>query len=189
MTGPSWPPRCAPAPPAITPPRPPADCSSLLLAALTLLLLQEDNESVKRPKISKVAQMPASLVGSEVYQIKFDYQTALELLRPEDNGITGVHVDLVVFCPFVLRSPDGTIYHLDPATSRAALAPVIDLLGGTIAGVSVDGDDMVERDIAGNPVNALGTLTVDFADGAQITVPAAATPYDDSWDLNYGPYL
>lgn len=91
----------------------------------------------------------------------------------------------------MLRSSDGTICNLDPATSRAALAPVIDLLGGTITGVTVDGDDTIERDGNGNgnPINALGTLTLDFADGAQITVPAAATPYDDSWDLNYSPYL
>jgi hypothetical protein len=66
---------------------------------------------------------------------------------------------------------------------------VIDLLGGTITGVTVDGDETVERDGNGNPINALGTLTLDFADGTRITVPAAATPYDDSWDLNYGPYL
>ena len=89
----------------------------------------------------------------------------------------------------MLRNSDGTTYNLDPATSRAALAPVIDLLGRTITDVTVDGDDTVERDGDGNPINALGTLTLDFADGAQITVPPAATPYDDSWDLNYGSYL
>ncbi len=58
-------------------------------------------------------QMPASLIGSEVFQIKFDYQTALELFRQEDNGTTGVHVDLVIFSPFVLRSSDGTVRNLD----------------------------------------------------------------------------
>jgi hypothetical protein len=144
---------------------------------------------VKWRKISNVAQRPASLIGSQVFQIKFDYQTTLELLRQEDNETIGVHVDLVIFSPFVLRNSDGTTYNLDPATSRAALAPVIDLLGRTITDVTVDGDDTVERDGDGNPINALGTLTLDFADGAQITVPPAATPYDDSWDLNYGSYL
>jgi hypothetical protein len=144
---------------------------------------------VKWRKTPIVTQRPASLIGSRVFQIKFDYQTALALLRQEDNGTIGVHVDLVIFSPFVLRSSDGTICNLDPATSRAALAPVIDLLGGIITGVTVDGDDTVERDGNGNPINALGTLTLDFADGARITVPAAATPYDDSWDLNYGEYL
>jgi hypothetical protein len=144
---------------------------------------------VKWRKNSNVAQGPTGLVGSRVFQIKFDYQTALELLRQEENGTIGVHVDLVIFSPFVLRSSDGTTCHLDPATSRAALAPVIDLHGGTITGVTVDGDDTVERDGNGNPINTLGALTLDFADGAQITVPATATPYDDSWDLNYGPYL
>jgi hypothetical protein len=133
--------------------------------------------------------MPASLMGSQVFQIKFDYQTALELFQQEDNGSIRVHLDLVIFSPFVLRSSDGTICNLDPQTSRTALAPVIDLFGGTITGVTVDGDDKVERDGNGNAINALGTLTLDFADGDQLTVPAAATPYDDSWDLNYGPYL
>ena len=141
----------------------------------------------KAPK--ERSKTPASLIGSQVQQIKFDYQTALELFHQEDNGTIRVHLDLVIFSPFVLRSADDTIHHLDPATSRAALAPVINLLGGTITGFTVDGDDAVECDGNGNPVNALGTLTVDFADGAQLTVPAAATPDDDSWDLNYGPYL
>jgi hypothetical protein len=132
-----------------------------------------------------MVQLPARLVGSQVYQLKFDYQTALELFFQEDDGTIGVHVDLVIFSPFVLRSSDGTIRNLDPQTSRAALAPVIDLFGGTIAGVTVDGDDTLERDRNGNPVNILGALTLDFADGAQLTVPAGATPYDDSWELNY----
>jgi len=128
--------------------------------------------------------MPTSLIGSRVFQIKFDYQTALELLHQEDNGTISIHADLVIFSPFVLRSSDGTIYNLDPKTSRTALAPVIDLLLGTITGVTVDGNDTVERDTNGNPVNALGTLTLDFADGAKLTVPAVPIP-DESWDLNY----
>ena len=143
---------------------------------------------MKWRQIPVVAQRPTSLIGSRVFQVKFDYKTALELLRQEDNGTIGVHADLVIFSPFVLRSSDGTIYNLDPATSRAGLAPVIDLLWGTITAVTVDGDDTIERDGNGNPVNALGTLTLDFADGARITVPAGATPYDDSWELNYGAY-
>lgn len=144
---------------------------------------------MKWPKIPTVAPGPSSLIGSRVFQIKFDYQTALELLRQEDNGTIGVHVDLVIFSPFILRRSDGTICHLDPATSGTALAPVIDLRQGTVTSVTVDGYDTVERDGNGNPINTLGTLTLDFADGSQITVPATATPYDDSWDLNYGPYL
>jgi hypothetical protein len=144
---------------------------------------------VKSRKTPIAAERPSSLIGSRVFQIKFDYQTALELFRQEDNGTVGVHVDLVIFSPFVLRSSDGTICNLDPVNSRAALAPVIDLLGGTITGVTVDGDETVERDGDGNPINALGALILDFADGARITVPTADTPYDDSWDLNYGPYL
>jgi hypothetical protein len=47
-------------------------------------------------------QMPASLMGSQVFQIKFDYQTALELFHQEDNGSIRVHLDLVIFSPFVL---------------------------------------------------------------------------------------
>ncbi len=133
-------------------------------------------------------QMPASLIGSEVFQIKFDYQTALELFRQEDNGTIGVHVDLVIFSPFVLRSSDGTIRNLDPQTSRAALAPVIDLFTGRITGVTVDGNDMVERDRNGNPVTELGTLTLDFADGAQLTVPPVADSNHvrtAAWDGDY----
>jgi len=38
--------------------------------------------------------MPASLIGSQVWQLKFNYQTALELFFQEDNGTIGVHVDL-----------------------------------------------------------------------------------------------
>lgn len=63
-------------------------------------------------KIANVAQRPTSIIGSRVCQIKFDYQTALELLRREDNGTIGVHVDLVIFSPFVLRNSDATIYNL-----------------------------------------------------------------------------
>ena len=66
-------------------------------------------------------QVPTSLIGSRVFQIKFDYQTALELLRQEDDGIISVH---------------------------------------------------------------LGTLTLDFADGARLTVPPVPIR-DGSWDLNY----
>ncbi|TVZ01711.1 hypothetical protein EAS64_30045 [Trebonia kvetii] len=134
-------------------------------------------------------QTPASLIGSQVFQIKFDYQTHLELLHQADNGSIRVHLDLVIFSPFVLRSSDGTIHNLNPQTSRTTLAPVIDLRGGTITSVTVDGDETVEHDSNGNPINALGTLTVDFADGAQITVPAVADPYYESWDLNYREYL
>jgi hypothetical protein len=115
-------------------------------------------------------------------------QTSLELLRQEDDGTIGIHVDLVIFVPFVLRSADGTTYNLHPWTSRSALAPVIDLLEGTVAGVTIDGDDTVEHDIAGNPINALSTLTVDFSDGARLTVPPVEVPYQ-SWELNYGDYL
>jgi len=131
-----------------------------------------------------MVQMPAGLIGSQVFQLKFDYQTALELFLQEDNGTIGVHVDLVIFSPFVLRSSDGTIRNLDPQTSRAALAPVIDLFGGTITGVTVDGNDTVERNGNGNPVTALGALTLDFADGARLAVPSVLAP-GDSWDINY----
>ncbi len=100
--------------------------------------------------------MPASLIGSQVFQIKFDYQTALELVHQEDNGSIRVHLDLVIFSPFVLRSSDGTICNLDPQTSRTALAPVIDLFGGTITGVTVDGDDKVTTRILFSSGSARG---------------------------------
>jgi hypothetical protein len=129
--------------------------------------------------------VPVPGPGSQVYQLKFDYQTALELFYREDDGTIGIHIDLVIYLPFVLRSSDGTVHNLDPQTGRAGLAPVLDLFQGTITGVTVDGDDTVERDGNGNPVNVLGTLTVDFADGGRLTVPAGATPYDESWELHY----
>jgi hypothetical protein len=131
-------------------------------------------------------QTPASLIGSQVYQVTFDLQTALELFHQEDSGAIRVHADLVIYTPFVLRSRDGTTHNLDPETSRAALGPVIDLLLGTITGVTVDGNDTVEHDGNGNPTTALGTLTLDFADGARLTVPPAPIPYDS---CSAGPQL
>ena len=128
-------------------------------------------------------QTAASLIGSQVYQVGFDYQTELELFHQEDSGAIRVHAHLVIFTPFVLRSRDGTTHNLDPETSRAALGPVIDLFLGTITAVTVDGNDTVERDGNGNPISGLGTLTLDFADGAQLTVPPSDTY--ESWDL-YG---
>ncbi len=128
-------------------------------------------------------QTPASLIGSQVYQVRFDYQTELELFHQEDSGAIRVHAHLVIFTPFVLRSRDGTTHNLDPETSRAALGPVIDLFLGTITAVTVDGNDTVERDGNGNPISGLGTLTLDFTDGAQLTVPPSDTY--ESWDL-YG---
>jgi hypothetical protein len=129
-------------------------------------------------------QTPAGLIGSQVFRVSFDYQTALELFHQEDSGAIRVHADLTIFTRLVLRSADGRTHHLDPETSRAGLAPVIDLFGGTITGVTVDGNDTVERDLNGNPISALGTLILDFADGAQLTVPPAPIPYD-SWLLDY----
>lgn len=63
---------------------------------------------------------------------------------------------------------------------------MISLFGGTITGVTVDGDHTVDRDGNGNgnPINALGTLILDFADGAQLTVPPAPIP-DDSWLIEH----
>ena len=90
----------------------------------------------------------------------------------------------MIFSPFVLRGPDGTVRSLDPQTSRAAQAPVIDLFAGTITDVTVDGHDTAERDGNGNPVTALGALTPGFADGARLTVPPVPGP-DDSGELNY----
>jgi hypothetical protein len=116
---------------------------------------------------------PADLIGSRVSHVRFDYQTTLNLFDSEDGPTVRVDADLIIFTPFVLRSADGTTHHLDPETSRAALAPVIGLFQATITAVTIDGDDTIETDIAGNPVNALGTLTLDFADGAQLTVPQA----------------
>jgi hypothetical protein len=74
--------------------------------------------------------VPVPGPGSQVYQLKFDYQTALELFYREDDGTIGIHIDLVIYLPFVLRSSDGTVHNLDPQTGRAGLAPVLDLFQG-----------------------------------------------------------
>jgi hypothetical protein len=65
--------------------------------------------SLSCPRGCFIVQMPVALIGSQVYQIKFDYQSTLELFHQEDNGTIRVHVDLVIFSPFVLRSSNGTV--------------------------------------------------------------------------------
>jgi hypothetical protein len=113
-------------------------------------------------------QIPNSLIGCQVYQVKFDYQTAL-LLRHQDDTNSGTRIDawLVIETPFTLRSRDGSVHELAPGTSRSALAPVIDLFLATVANVSVEGR---------------GTLTLDFADGAKLTVPPDEAY--ESWALS-----
>ena len=112
-------------------------------------------------------QIPTSLIGSQVYQVSFDYQTMLELFHQDASEPIRVHAHLVIYTPFVLRSRDGSIHELDPETSRAALAPVIDLFLATVTAVTVEGR---------------GTLTLDFADGAQLIVPPSDTY--ESWELS-----
>jgi hypothetical protein len=73
----------------------------------------------------------------------------------------------VIETPFALRSRDGSVHELDPGTSRSALAPVIDLFLAAVANVSIEGR---------------GTLTLDFADGAKLTVPPNGTY--ESWALS-----
>jgi hypothetical protein len=113
-------------------------------------------------------QIPNSLIGCRVHQVKFDYQTAL-LLRHRDDGnpATSINAWLVIETPFALRSRDGSIYRLDPGTGRSARAPVVDLLLATVANVSVEGR---------------GTLTLDFTEGAKLTVPPDQTY--ESWALS-----
>jgi uncharacterized protein DUF6188 len=113
-------------------------------------------------------QVPTSLIGSQVYQVKFDYQTAIELFHQDDSTMAiRVHAWLTIYTTFVLRSGDGSIHELNPETSRAALAPVIDLFLGTVTGVTVEG---------------CGTLTLDFTDGARLTVPPDESY--ESWELS-----
>jgi hypothetical protein len=126
---------------------------------------------------------PANLIGCQVYQITFDYQTALEMSNSEDSDAVPVDAQLTIFTAFSLRSADGTTHHLDPETSRGALGPVIDLFQATITSATVDGDDTLEIDVNGNPTNVRGTLILDFADGAQLTVPPH--PKYDNWLLDY----
>ena len=106
-------------------------------------------------------RIPNSLIGCQVYQVKFDYQTALLLCRHDGgNSTTRIRAWLVIETPFALRSRDGSVYKLHPGTSRSALAPVIDLFLATVASVSVEGH---------------GTLTLDFTDGEKFTVPLDET--------------
>ena len=113
-------------------------------------------------------QIPSSLIGCQVYQVKFDHQTALLLCRQDGgNSATRIQAWLVIETPFALRSRDGTVHELDPGTSRSALAPVIDLFLATVASVSVEGH---------------GTLTLDFTDGEKLTVPPDETY--ESWELS-----
>jgi hypothetical protein len=113
-------------------------------------------------------RIPNSLIGCQVYQVKFDYQTALLLCRQDGgNSAARVRAWLVIETPFALRSRDGSVYELDPGTSRSALAPVIDLSLATVASVSVGGH---------------GTLTLDFTDGEKLTVPPDETY--ESWALS-----
>jgi Family of unknown function (DUF6188) len=67
----------------------------------------------------------------------------------------------------VLRSRDSAVHELNPETSRSALAPVIDLFLATVADVTVEGH---------------GALTLDFTDGAKLTVPP--DEMYESWDLS-----
>jgi len=72
---------------------------------------------------------------------------------------------------------------------RTALAPVIDLLGGTITGVTVDGDDrsnVTQRQPDHRAWRTHPRLSFLFADWRPAHLyPSAATPYDDSWTSNY----
>jgi len=113
-------------------------------------------------------QIPNSLVGCQVSQVTFDYQITL-LLRHEDVGSSASRIEarLVIETPFALRSRDGSVHELDPGTSRSGLAPVIDLFLATVANVSVEGR---------------GTLTLEFHDGAKLTVPPSETY--ESWSLS-----
>jgi hypothetical protein len=112
-------------------------------------------------------QIPDRLVGCQVYQVRFDYQTSLLLRR--DNGATGPGVNawLVIETPFTFQGSDGLPLELDPGTSRSALAPMIDLFLATVSCVSVEGR---------------GTLTLEFTGGGKLTI--APDEAYESWSLS-----
>jgi hypothetical protein len=112
-------------------------------------------------------QVPAALIGCEVWQIAFDYQTTLHLVGRNPDGSKRVSAHLIIGTPFVLRDAHGVLRDLDPTTSRSALAPVIDLFFKTVTSLAV-GDH--------------GTLTLDFDDGAQLVVPL--DEQYESWEPN-----
>ena len=112
-------------------------------------------------------QIPKALIGCEVWRVVFDYQTTLLLVDQNPDGSNRVRAYLVIETPFALRDAAGNCHELDPSTSRSALAPVIDLFFKSITGVTV-----TDR----------GTLTLDFDDGAQLTV--SPDPQYESWQLH-----
>lgn len=112
-------------------------------------------------------QIPNALIGCEVWQVAFDYQTTLLLVDQNPDGSKRVSAHLIIETRFVLRDAAGNCHELDPNTSRSALAPVIDLIFKSITGVTV-----TDR----------GTLTLDFDHGAQLTV--SPDPRYDSWELH-----
>ena len=74
-------------------------------------------------------QIPNSLIGCQVHQVKFDYQTALLPSRQDGgNSATRVQAWLVIETPFALRSRDGSISELDPERSRSAVQRLPQLL-------------------------------------------------------------
>ena len=112
-------------------------------------------------------QIPKALIGCEVWQVSFDYQATLLLADQNPDGSKRVSAYLIIETPFVLRDAAGNCHELDPETSRSALAPVIDLFLKSITEVTV-----TDR----------GTLTLDFDDGAQLTV--SPDPQYESWELH-----
>ncbi|WP_369263494.1 DUF6188 family protein [Streptomyces sp. R35] len=105
-----------------------------------------------------------ALVGTRVIRIAFDYQVHL-LLSSTGEGGRGVEAELILETPFLFRDSTGQEHELEPGKG-VCLAPVLGLFGQTLATVGVQG---------------LGTLTIDFQNGAGLRI--APDPQFESWHL------
>ncbi len=86
-------------------------------------------------------------------------------------GFDGDNVDISIESDYAVRGPDGQEERF--ATAPAGAAPLLDLLGATVAAAGGTTD---------------GTLTVEFDSGATLTVFESDRPYE-SYQLHFGEAL
>lgn len=109
-------------------------------------------------------KVPRGLTGTRVDRTVFDHQVRLVLSSKGDSG-HGVEAELILETRFLFRDSSGQWHDLEPGTG-VALAPVLGLFGQSVAAVDVQG---------------LGTLTIDFHDGAGLRIDP--DPQFESWHL------
>lgn len=109
-------------------------------------------------------KIPWTLAGARVDRTAFDHQVRL-LLSSRGESRHGVEAELILETRFLLRDASGNWHELEPGTG-VALAPVLNLFGQSVAAVNVQG---------------LGTLSIDFQDGASLRIDP--DPQFESWHL------